>query len=110
MADIANITNHPADDYATLDCGPALSKKLHHTPAVWDRNRKCWLVATDDVSDLISWLRREGVIVVVDSIRRDPPQPAPYVTRHVDWHTQTEVNARGIAAARAALHQAKDQP
>ena len=109
MADIANITNHPTDGYATLDCGPKLSAKLRHTPALWDRNRKTWLIADHDLHQLITWLRTEKVIVVVDSIRQGPPQPAPYQRQAIDWQQQKLINQRGVALARQALAQAPHQ-
>ena len=104
---IFRIRVNPAG-YAEIHCPPKARDLLHDTTAVYDPDRKRWLLETRELTDFTRWLRDKGHTPIVDE-DRTPPTPPPYQRQHVDWEQQRQTNTRGVAACRAALANAPHQ-
>lgn len=101
---IIKITEH--DDHATVECSKADGRLFLNSPALWDSKQKAWLIEVDKIGDVTAWLRRLGHTIVRDH-PTGPPQPPPYqpALDELTPEEQIAINARGLAAARAALRQ-----
>lgn len=95
-----------APGVTALHCPPSVNDALRDSPALWDQDTKSWLVQTNDLPQVTSWLETQGHAVLAGestttihaprwSKDQAPPRADPEVTR------------RGAAAAREALHRAQ---
>jgi hypothetical protein len=115
---IIKITTDEAGGYATIDCPPEINQLFHHTSAIWDRQRKAWLIEADRVPSVRDWLRDQAHTVIVDT-PDDRPTPQPPSVEQIlaalppPDPAHATVYARGArkvrAAAAAAARLAADQ-
>jgi hypothetical protein len=49
-----------APGVTSLHCPPAVNDALRDSPALWDQDSKSWLVQTNDLPQVTSWLEGQG--------------------------------------------------
>jgi hypothetical protein len=94
-----------APGVTSLHCPPAVNDALRDSPALWDQDSKSWLVQTNDLPQVTSWLEGQGHAVLLASAFTTTT--SKWSSDQVAPRADPEVTERGAAAARKALHRAQ---
>lgn len=96
-----------APGVTSLHCPPSVNETLRDSPALWDQDTKSWLVETNDMPQVTSYLRSQGHSVLVGDLTTTTTSPVRWSKDQAPPRQDPEVARRGAALAREALARAQ---